>query len=173
MENNAERDVNASGATFFFTLPAHPVKETKHVSQGVSPAQSTKNETRKLKILIVEDDKTSEILIIKMVEEFAGEILHAANGVEAVEVCRKNPDIDLVLMDINMTEMDGYEATREIRKFNKEVIIISQTAYALFGDKEKSIEAGCNNYISKPISRVHLRNMVTNYFSELHEQKNV
>jgi PAS domain S-box-containing protein len=173
VENNAGKNGNPSGSVFFFTIPANPVKKTNRAPRVGQPDNSANNETMKLKILIVEDDKTSEILIVKMVEEFAGEILKAANGVEAVESCRKNPDIDLVLMDINMPVMDGYEATREIREFNKDVVIIAQTAYALFGDKEKSIEAGCNNYISKPISRVHLRNMVTNYFSELHEHKNV
>ncbi|WP_372948600.1 ATP-binding protein [Mariniphaga sp.] len=173
VENNAANNGNPPGATFFFTIPAHPVKETKHVSQVVSPAQSTKNETRKLKILIVEDDKTSEILLIKIVEGLAKTIIKTTSGVEAVEACRKNPDIDLVLMDINMPEMDGYEATREIREFNKEVIIISQTAYALTGDREKSIAAGCTDYISKPIDRVHLRKLINKYFSVLPELKNV
>jgi len=70
-----------------------------------------------------------------------------------VEACRNNPDIDLVLMDIRMPLMDGNEATRQIRKFNKEIIIIAQTAYGFSSDREKAIEAGCNDYISKPISK--------------------
>ena len=173
VENNASKNGFVSGATFFFTIPAHPVEEPKHVIQVVPPDQSTKNETRKLKILIVEDDKNSEILLIKIIEGLTGQILKATTGVEAVEVCRKNPDIDLVLMDINMPEMDGYEATRKIKAFNEKVIIIAQTAYALAGDKEKAIAAGCNDYISKPIDRVYLRKMVNNYFAELPEHKNV
>ena len=173
MENNAGNNGNPAGTTFFFTIPAHPVKKTNHVSQINPPEKTTENETIKLKILIVEDDKNSEILIIKMVEEFTKKILTATTGVEAVEVCRKNPDIDLVLMDINMPVMDGYEATRKIRKFNKEVVIVAQTAHALAGDREKSITAGCNDYISKPIERVVLRKIVHNYFSELPEHKNV
>jgi len=70
-----------------------------------------------------------------------------------VEACLDNPDIDLVLMDILIPEMDGHEATRQIRKFNKDVIIIAQTAYALEGDKEKAIAAGCDDYMSKPINQ--------------------
>ncbi|MBI9037633.1 MAG: response regulator, partial [Bacteroidales bacterium] len=74
-------------------------------------------------------------------------------GEEAVEICRNNPDIDLILMDIKMAKMDGYEATRQIRKFNKDVVIIAQTAHALSGHREKALEAGCNDYISKPIKK--------------------
>ncbi|MFO7668789.1 MAG: ATP-binding protein [Bacteroidales bacterium] len=167
VENNAEKDLNASGSTFFFTIPAQLVKETNHTPQVVPSDQSTKNETRKLNILIVEDDKYSEMLIIKMFEGVTKKILKAKTGVEADEVCRNNPDIDLVLMDLNMPEMDGYEATRKIREFNKDVVIIAQTASALFGEREKSLAAGCNNYISKPIDIVDLREMVNHYFSEL------
>jgi hypothetical protein len=68
------------------------------------------------------------------------------------------------MMDIKMPKMDGYEATREIRKFNKNVIIIAQTAYALAGDREKAIEAGCNDYISKPIKMNLLVALVNKYF---------
>jgi CheY-like chemotaxis protein len=63
--------------------------------------------------------------------------------------------------------MNGYEATMKIREFNKKVVIIAQTAFALNGDREKSIEAGCNDYISKPINRVKLNEMINYYFSEL------
>jgi CheY-like chemotaxis protein len=67
-------------------------------------------------------------------------------------------------MDIQMPEMGGYEATRRIREFNKEVIIIAQTAFGLSGDREKAIEAGCNDYISKPISIAELLGLIENYF---------
>jgi CheY-like chemotaxis protein len=92
------------------------------------------------------------------------EIIIAKTGTEAVELCRNNPEIDLVLMDIQMHEMGGYEATRRIREFNKEVIIIAQTAFGLSGDREKAIEAGCNDYISKPISIAELLGLIENYF---------
>jgi CheY-like chemotaxis protein len=67
-------------------------------------------------------------------------------------------------MDIKMPEMDGHEATRIIRQFNKEVIIIAQTAYALIGDREKALESGCNDYIAKPFNRVVLTAMFEKYF---------
>jgi CheY-like chemotaxis protein len=72
-------------------------------------------------------------------------------GLEAIQACRSYPDIDLILMDIKMPYMDGYEATRIIREFNKDVIIIAQTAFVLPGDIQKTIDAGCNDYIAKPV----------------------
>jgi CheY-like chemotaxis protein len=69
-------------------------------------------------------------------------------------------------MDIQMPEMNGYEATQQIRKFNKEVIIIAQTAFAMAGDKEKSIAAGCSDYISKPIKKDELELLIQKYFNK-------
>jgi CheY-like chemotaxis protein len=83
-----------------------------------------------------------------------------------VEACLDNPDIDLVLMDILMPEMDDHEATRQIRKFNNDVIIIAQTAYALEGDKEKAIAAGCDDYMSKPIKADELKQMIIKYLKK-------
>ena len=117
-----------------------------------------------LKILIVEDDSTSELMLSLLVEKYCKECLTAKNGLEAIQICKDNPTIDLILMDIKMPEMDGYEATKKIRQFNKDVIILAQTAYALFGDREKAIESGCNDYISKPISQVEFYKIFKKYF---------
>jgi len=111
------------------------------------------NELNSLKILIAEDEEISDLYISIVIKKITREILHAKTGVEAVEFCRSNPDIDAVLMDIKMPEMDGYEATRLIRQFNKCVFIVAQTAYGLNGDREKAIEAGCNDYITKPVNK--------------------
>ena len=73
--------------------------------------------------------------------------------------------IDLILMDIRMPEMGGYEATRKIRAFNKEVVIIAQTAYGLTGEKAKAIDTGCNDYIAKPIKKDELTALIQKYFS--------
>jgi CheY-like chemotaxis protein len=100
------------------------------------------------------------------VKPFCKEILKATTGGEAVEVCRENSDIDLILMDIRMPVMGGYEATRQIRQFNKDVVIIAQTAFVQIGDREKSIEAGCNDYISKPINKAELLSVMQKYFGK-------
>ncbi|TAL66106.1 MAG: response regulator [Bacteroidetes bacterium] len=99
------------------------------------------------------------------VKKIGTEIIKVKTGVEAIEACRNNPDIDLILMDIQMPVMDGYDATRQIRQFNKSVVIIAQTAFALSGEREKAIEVGCNDYISKPILKDKLLELIQKYFN--------
>lgn len=150
------------GSTFYFTLPYNAVAAKETVVQKIPPDKTDK--VGKLKILIAEDDKVSEKLIDLSLKMFAKEILKANNGVEAIASCQNNPDIDLVMMDSQMPGMGGYEATRQIRNFNKEVVIIAQTAYGLSGDREKAIEAGCNDYIAKPINKAELLLLIQKYF---------
>ncbi|PIQ30266.1 MAG: hypothetical protein COW63_10185 [Bacteroidetes bacterium CG18_big_fil_WC_8_21_14_2_50_41_14] len=152
------------GSTFFFTIPylvevEKQIEPRKRQTQVYPPLQ-----VKKLKILIAEDDPTSEGFITLALKGVSKEVIIARTGTEAVKACQNNPDIDLVMMDIKMPEMDGYEATRQIRQFNKDIIIIAQTAYALVGDSEKTIAAGCNDYIAKPIDRNQLTNMIKKHF---------
>ena len=112
------------------------------------------------KILIVEDDDISSQLMKILLEPLEGEILLAKTGPAAIEICRNHKDIDVILMDIRMPGMSGYEAVRKIREFNQTVYIIAQSAYTLKEDGTKSIEAGCNNFISKPIDGEDLLQMV-------------
>jgi CheY-like chemotaxis protein len=100
------------------------------------------------------------------VKTYCKEILKVRTGVEVVEICRDNPDIDLILMDIQMPDLNSLEATRQIRQFNKGVVIIAQTAFGLSGDREKAIEAGCNDYISKPINKDELLSLIQKYFKK-------
>lgn len=152
------------GSTFYFSLPCKPEPANKSLAQQQPAPLDTNNHIQKLKLLVVEDDEVSRKLIDSVVKLFGKEILHAKTGTEAVDVCRKNADIDLVLMDIRMPEMDGYEATREIRKFNERVAIIAQTAYGLSGDREKAMEAGCNDYIAKPLKKEYLVELMRKIF---------
>jgi CheY-like chemotaxis protein len=103
------------------------------------------------KILIVEDDFSSKLYLNKILEKANVIILNAGDGQEAVDVAFNNPDIDVILMDIQLPIMDGYEAMQKIKEFRKNVIIIAQTAYGLLGDKEKILNSGFNDYIIKPI----------------------
>jgi len=108
---------------------------------------------RKPKILIVDDDKISRMLLAIRLEEITDNILCVADGTDAVESIRKYPDIDLIMMDINMSEMDGYEAVLQIRKFNRDVIIIAQTATDLSMEREKAIACGFNDFVLKPVRK--------------------
>lgn len=156
------------GSVFYFTLPYH-TESTGNFSVNLDISIETSEnkahtENIGLKILIVEDDETSRLLIEKIVNPVTKDLLIAQTGLEAVQLCHSNPDIDMILMDVQMPEMGGYEAARKIREFNKKVIIIAQTAYALAGDREKSIEAGCNDHVSKPLNSRLLNSLVQTYF---------
>ena len=140
--------------------------EEKTVVENIVKADVEENQMKKLKILIAEDDKSSYKFISIVAGKFGKEIINVATGTKAVEVCRNNPDIDLVLMDIQMPDMDGHEATRQIRQFNKDVVIIAQTAFALTGDREVALAAGCNDYISKPIRKDKLMVLVQKHFKK-------
>jgi PAS domain S-box-containing protein len=148
------------GSTFYFTIPYNSVMEERTEIENVVSEKDKEVEIKNLKILIVEDDEISYSLLTKMLQKISKEVLHAITGVEAVEACRNNPDLDFVLMDIRMPVMDGNEATRQIRQFNKDVIIIAQTAYGFSRDKEKAIEVGCNDFISKPINKTLLYELI-------------
>jgi CheY-like chemotaxis protein len=154
------------GSCFYFTLPYNAESEEKRFIHNDKFSLDEKLHISNLKILIAEDDETSNILISINVKDISKEILIAATGKEAVEICRNNPDIDLILMDIQMPDLNGFKATRLIREFNKKVVIIAQTAYALSGDREKAIEAGCNDYITKPIKKKLLLEMIDMYFNK-------
>ena len=152
------------GSVFHFTIPCNVITEEKSIIKNVVPPDDKEDQLKTLKILIAEDDEKSELLITIIVRKFGKEVLKARTGTEAVAACRNNPDLDLVLMDIEMPEMNGYEAARQIRLFNQDVIIIAQTAYALAGDRKKAVAAGCNDYIAKPFNTTTLTALLKKYF---------
>lgn len=152
------------GSTFRFTIPYLDGIEKKEQLQTV--AEEEIRPIGKLRILVVEDDNISRMLLEIVIKPLASNFYQAITGHEAIEICRNNPDIDLVLMDIQIPNIDGYEATRQIRAFNKKVVIIAQTAFTLPGDRKKVIEAGCNDYISKPIDKALLMNLINKYFEK-------
>ncbi len=152
------------GSKFYFTIPYVGVNERKTAIINDDSADDTKNQLQNLCILVAEDDETSDMLLARVIKSRSNEVFHSKTGFEAVEICRNNPGIDLILMDIRMPGMKGHEATREIRKFNQKVIIVAQTAYGLSGDRDRAIEAGCNDYISKPVSKEDLMMIIHKYF---------
>jgi len=159
------------GSQFYFTLPLKADFESKkgQDTQDIFvPKVHQEKIGSKLNVLIVEDNKTiDDVYLATILKNIGNKIIHAGNGVEALEVCRKYHNIDLIMMDIKMPIMDGYEATRRIREFNNDVIIIAQTAYAHSDAREKALEAGCNDYIAKPIKKDSLLRLIGNYFTHI------
>jgi CheY-like chemotaxis protein len=152
------------GSEFYFTLPYISEPREKMTINHLTLSDPADNHVKNLNALIVEDDEISAKFITKTIQSFSKNILRVCNGTEAVNACRNNPGLDLVLMDIQMPEMDGYEATRQIRQFNKDIVIIAQTAFALSQDHKLAIEAGCNDYISKPIDKALLTVLINKHF---------
>jgi CheY-like chemotaxis protein len=118
------------------------------------------------KILIAEDEETNYLFIEAILEDTNAILIWARNGLEAVDKFNQCQDIDLILMDIKMPEMDGLTATKTIRKINHHVPIIAQTAYAMSEDKSKCINAGCNDYLTKPINHKLLLATIGKYFTK-------
>ena len=154
------------GSTFRFTIPYKQVaeEEVKTETEKTVMAENKEKSIARLKVLIVEDDPGMEFLLSETVQEFCSELLIARDGMEALEISKNNPDIDLILMDIRIPKMDGYETTEEIRQFNKDVVIIAQTACAFSSDRDKAMEVGCNDYVSKPIDTELFESLIEKHF---------
>lgn len=150
------------GSTFFFAIPfIPPTTETTPVSLRKSQIKVTKENAGSGKsVLVVEDDKESYMLIEEILRPFNFDIHHVGDGKDAVEFIKRYPDTDLILMDMKLPHMNGDEATKAIRKFNPNILIIAQTAYAMLGDREKALDAGCNDYITKPLELKKLQELV-------------
>ncbi len=154
------------GAAFFVVLPLQT--GLTRITTRPTPAritESSENQALSGKhLLIVEDEESNYYLLDRILKRAGIKATWAHNGLEAIELC-KNATFDMVLMDIRMPVMDGYEATQEIKKIHPSLPVIAQTAYALKGEKEKSLAAGCDAYISKPIDSKELMSILQQYFN--------
>ncbi|RLD61326.1 MAG: hypothetical protein DRI95_14350 [Bacteroidetes bacterium] len=145
------------GTTFYFSIPYKLISQSNVLVEKI-----VKSSEKKL-VLVVEDEDINFLLIEEILSNKNVQLLHAKTGAEAIKYCENKAEIRLVLMDIKLPDMNGYEVTKEIRTFRKDLPIIAQTAYALYGDREKSIDAGCNDYIAKPIERDDFLEIVEKY----------
>lgn len=140
-----------TGSVFYFTIPFEQIPETYHQiapeEEYVLPSYTWKDKV----ILIVEDDEINFKFLEAVLQDTSVQLIHARNGLQSIELCKTINQIDLVLMDIKMPEMDGFEATRQIRKFNVKIPIIAQTAFVDENEWDKYKDAGCNDQITKPI----------------------
>jgi len=142
------------GSKFTFTIPLDKSEVIKKDDSA-----------RPLKILIAEDEESNAIYLKTILGQVKYDLFFAKNGKEAVDMFKENRDVKLILMDIRMPEMDGYQATKLIKAIDPQVIIIAQTAYAFAGDREKALEVGCDDYLAKPITKNDLLEMIKKHTS--------
>jgi len=114
-------------------------------------------------ILIAEDEDSNFKYLEIALRKSGVNILRAKNGNEAIQLVKDHTEIDLILMDIKMPEKNGLEATREIKQMKNDIPIIALTAYAMANDREMSLEAGCDDYISKPVRRNRIYSVLSNF----------
>jgi signal transduction histidine kinase/ActR/RegA family two-component response regulator len=158
------------GSTFFVTLPYKPtlrnldiITSTPNSKEEEEQQEQQQEEDHRCNILIAEDEEINfmflEILLKNQIDLNCN-IIHAKNGAEAVEICQKNREIDFVLMDLKMPVMDGFEAIKLIKQFRPELPIVAQTAFSSTEDKERVFAAGFNDFLSKPISKEALSDVI-------------
>jgi signal transduction histidine kinase/ActR/RegA family two-component response regulator len=151
------------GSVFSFTIPLKIDENTQNEDLILSSQIDFGNEEI---VIVAEDDKINFLLIKKLLSNFNFKVLHAPNGAVAVQQCKMNSEIDLILMDIKMPLMDGYDAFVEIRKFNKTIPIIAQTSYSFQEEIDKINSLGFNDYIAKPLDKDKLFALVTKYMKK-------
>jgi len=150
------------GSAFYFTLPykkASKLFPSDQKEENVSVSTNRESKT----VFIVEDEDSNYMLLVAMLSGLKLNIIRTESGVEAVSVCRFNPNIDLVLMDIKIPDLDGFEATRQIRVFAPNLPIIAQTAFTTDDEIKKVFDCGCTDFISKPINKSLLIRKVMQY----------
>jgi len=149
------------GASFYFNIP--------YVTPNLKPESKEKTLSKltnlypQITILLAEDQAINYLFIKEIMEDINVSLIHAWDGVEAIKLCKKNPAIKLVLMDLKMPEMNGFEATREIKKQYPDLPVIALTAYAMDEDKLKAKEAGCETLIPKPVDVDNLKKIIDRY----------
>ncbi|MBU1720879.1 MAG: response regulator [Bacteroidetes bacterium] len=150
------------GSTFYFTIPAKPHEIT---SQNL-PDEKFHSDLKGKNVLVAEDDEGNFILSKMQLEIAGAKVIRAVNGKNAVDICAENNTIDFVLMDIKMPVMGGLEATRIIRKFRGEILIVAFSAFALGEMEQAAIQAGCNLCVSKPLDMKLLDSIVASHFNK-------
>lgn len=154
------------GSAFYFSIPYEEVPETYHNLTPDEEQQLLSYVWKDKVILVAEDDAVNFRFLEALLQDTGVQILHASTGAQAVELCLTISKIDLVLMDIKMPEMNGIEATKKIRSFNKRIPVIAQTAFTMDDEISQCMQAGCDDHITKPIDIREFMEKVDGYLRE-------
>ncbi len=157
-----------AGSAFYFTLPVNAEQEAKSDLPVARDSTSTDTSHRLLElktVLVAEDDRSNYKYVKEILEGHSIKVLYAGHGLEAIQVLKSKDRIDLVLMDLKMPIMNGYDATRTIKRMKPKLPVIALTAYALKEDEQKAKEAGCDGFISKPFTKTDLMLMLRKQFA--------
>jgi CheY-like chemotaxis protein len=146
------RSDSVNGTTFYFTLPYQRIENVK-VKNNVESLENYKYNWRNKSILIAEDEEMNLLFLQELLMDSGIKVLIAKDGLKAVELFKMHPEIDLIVLDIKMPELDGFEVLQIIKKIKPGVITIAQTAYAMYDDKAKAIGAGFDYYLPKPVDK--------------------
>lgn len=153
------------GSTFFFTLP-HEKVDQEFVQTTLKTKKDHRFNWEGKTVLIAEDVEFNYLYLEEIMQRTNAKVLWAKNGQEALYFFEKNEKIDLVLMDLQMPVMNGFEATAEIKKLYPEIPVIVQTAYTIDEEREKSFQAGCDDFLTKPIKPNDLYNTISKYLDK-------
>jgi len=159
------------GSEFYFIIPECVVVPQPEVQPDNRITDKSIYNWEGKKILIVEDDAMSFVYLKEVLKFTNVQILHATDGKKAIEMAAASADLDLILMDIKLPGISGYDATRQIKSFS-DVPVIAQTAYAMADDYKKIIQVGCDDYISKPLNRRNLLKKIDAVFKKRHLSSN-
>ncbi|PKP39784.1 MAG: hypothetical protein CVT98_00495 [Bacteroidetes bacterium HGW-Bacteroidetes-15] len=155
--------VFGQGSKFNFTVPYKPIIKSK--TEYLAKAKAKYDFSRVI-VLVAEDEPNNFFFLKELLNETGVKIIHAENGARAVELFGLNPNIKLILMDIKMPVLNGIDATKMIRTIDSKIPIIALTAYAMAGDKENCLAAGCSSYLSKPIIKDDLLSTIALYLNK-------
>ncbi len=154
---------NKQGTTVYFTIPYKKAKSTSISTVIEEKKQTFQVKNKEITILVAEDEEYNMLYINELFSNTKFKMIEATNGKEAVELLHKHPKIDLVLMDIKMPVMDGNEAMKEIKKIRPQLPIIALSAFAMESDKEMALNNGFDSYLTKPIDRKRLFELISKY----------
>lgn len=141
------------GSKFCVSLPYESVHIESNEGVITKTPIDLSASNKKIKILVVDDDRLVKVYLGVLLKDINKEVFYAENGHEAIEIVKENSDIDLIIMDVRMPEMNGFEATKKIREKNKDVKIIIQSAFIEVGEEQEALDSGANIFLSKPIDR--------------------